>query len=163
MASFGPLLTAIRPKILYNFRTTAMFPILHLNKIITARDVSHSVQVSSVSLTHNDFACLLCCYYWMQKIRCKALGKTSNSITAMPYTVKIGLKCLKVKKNTHIHTHTTYGAHKRNFILFSLKSRLKLHVLKLHFSYKNRSHGFWKPLTLRWLMSYIYIYIYIWH
>ena len=73
-------------------------------KIITARDVSHSVQVSSVSLTHHDFACLLCCYYWMQKIRCKALEKTSNSIMAIPYTVKIGLKCLKVKKDTHIHT-----------------------------------------------------------
>lgn len=62
-------------------------------KVITARDVSHYVQVSSVSLTHHDFACL-CCYYRLQKIRFTALEKkkkTSNTIMAIPSTVKIGL------------------------------------------------------------------------
>jgi hypothetical protein len=146
MASFGPLLIAIRPKSLYNFRTTAMFPILHLTKLLP-QEMSH-IPYKCHQCRSYIIILSVCCVVTTEcrKLDLRHWKKTSNSIVAIPCTVKIGLKCLKVKKDTQIHTLKTCGFHKRNFILFSLKSRLKLHVLKLYFSYKNRSHGFWKSI-----------------
>jgi hypothetical protein len=91
MASFGPLVIAIRPKNLHNFRTTAMFPILHPTNLLPQEKFhipykrrqwrSHIIILRVCFVVTTDCG----------KLDVQHWKKTSDSIMAIPCTVKIGL------------------------------------------------------------------------